>query len=35
MLLQAPNLDYAVRVGDIFSMIIEFQANKLRWKQVL
>jgi hypothetical protein len=31
--LQTQNLDYAVRLGDIFSMIIEYQANKLRWKQ--
>ena len=33
-LLQIQNLDIAVRVGDVFSMIIEFQANKQRWKQV-
>jgi hypothetical protein len=33
-LLQASHLEYAIRVGDVFSMIIEFQANKLRWKQV-
>jgi intraflagellar transport protein 140 len=32
-LLQVENIETAIRVGDLYSLIIEFNANKQRWKQ--
>lgn len=32
-LLQAEGVESAVRVGDMYSMIIEYNANNKRWKQ--
>ncbi len=27
------NLNFAVRIGDVYSLIIEYHANRQRWKQ--
>ena len=32
-LLQIENLNVAVRIGDVYSLIIEYHANRQRWKQ--
>lgn len=32
-LLQIENLNFAVRIGDVFSILIEYHANRQRWKQ--
>lgn len=32
-LLQVDNLNFAVRIGDVYSLIIEYHANRQRWKQ--
>ena len=32
-LIQIENLNFAVRIGDIYSLIIEYHANRQRWKQ--
>lgn len=32
-LLQVDNLNFAVRTGDVYSLIIEYHANRQRWKQ--
>lgn len=30
---QVDNIESAIRVGDLYSLIIEYHANKQRWKQ--
>jgi pentatricopeptide repeat protein len=32
-LLQIENLNFAVRIGDVYSLLIEYHANRQRWKQ--
>ena len=32
-LLQVENISIAIRVGDIYSLLIEYHANRQRWKQ--
>lgn len=32
-LLQVDNVNSAVRIGDIYSLLIEYNANRQRWKQ--
>ena len=32
-LLQVENIQIAIRVGDIYSLLIEYHANRQRWKQ--
>jgi len=32
-LLQVENLNFAVRIGDVYSLIIEYHCNRQRWQQ--
>ena len=32
-LLQVENINMAIRIGDIYSLLIEYHANRQRWKQ--
>ena len=32
-LLQVENIGMAIRIGDIYSLLIEYHANRQRWKQ--
>lgn len=32
-ILQVENVNTAIRIGDVFSLLIEFNANKNQWKQ--
>lgn len=32
-LLQIDNLNFAVRIGDVYSLIIEYHSNRQRWQQ--
>jgi pentatricopeptide repeat protein len=32
-ILQIENINFAVRIGDIYSLLIEYHANRQRWKQ--